>query len=190
MLLSDRAAQSRPGPRPPNTKQSPAPLACQHWHWQCCSRARPAAAIAGTTGRQLTARLLTLVVAVVLVQPLQGDWARGASYHSHVPAPPEESYTNVFHSGIGGFPCVRVPSLLAVPGVALLAFAECRSFAGDGCLPANASAYTQDIEARVICMRRSTTRGATWEPLVGNLSGVNLGSRIWGYKRFSAPGKE
>jgi hypothetical protein len=39
--------------------------------------------------------------------------------------------TVVFMSGIGGYPCVRVPSLIAVPG-AILAFAECRSFVGDG----------------------------------------------------------
>jgi hypothetical protein len=78
---------------------------------------------------------------------------------------------SVFPSGIGGFPCVRVPSLVAIPGGPLLAFAECRSFKGDGCMPhgfANASGKT--VKDRVICMRTSTTGGRTWGQLMPNIS--------------------
>ena len=45
-------------------------------------------------------------------------------------------FSVVFRAGDGGFPCIRVPSLIRVPKTSmLLAFAECRSFAGDGCTP-------------------------------------------------------
>jgi hypothetical protein len=77
--------------------------------------------------------------------------------------------TPVFESGIGGFPCVRVPSLLAVPAGPLLAFAECRSFTGDGCEPASGPVVVDERE-RVVCMRASTSGGKTWGPLVSNLS--------------------
>ena len=66
----------------------------------------------------------------------------------------------VFESGIGGFPCVRVPSLLAVPAGPLLAFAECRSFTGDGCEPASGPVVVDERE-RVVCMRTSTSGGKT-----------------------------
>ena len=59
---------------------------------------------------------------------------------------------SVFPSGIGGFPCVRVPSLLAIPGGPLLAFAECRSFTGDGCEPRHRPSENRsssDIKDRV-----------------------------------------
>lgn len=80
---------------------------------------------------------------------------------------------SVFSSGIGGFPCVRVPSLLAIPAGPLLAFAECRSFTGDGCEPqlaASAGAHSSDVRDRVVCMRSSTDRGASWGPLQANIS--------------------
>jgi hypothetical protein len=157
------------------------------------------------------------------------------------------SKTTVFEAGIGGFPCVRVPSLLAIPGGPLLAFAECRLFTGDGCEPhshtfiistidnnstsashvtvdsissstggatstrsetssnkissssssssssgssssnrnlnrgsfakeesshqsGTTSDVTADLRDRVVCMRSSTDGGATWGPLVSNIS--------------------
>eukprot|EP01052_Picozoa_sp_SAG31_P051825 SAG31_NODE_12492_length_937_cov_1.681384_1_plen_159_part_00 len=79
---------------------------------------------------------------------------------------------SVFSSGIGGFPCVRVPSLLAVPGGPLLAFAECRSFTGDGCEPKHPPKghLSSDIRDRVVCMRSSSDAGRTWGALRANVS--------------------
>ena len=72
----------------------------------------------------------------------------------------------VFYSGIGGFPCVRVPSLVAVPGVALLAFAECRHFVGDSCEPTDTHRWNStDKQSRIICLRRSLDNGSSWGPL-------------------------
>jgi sialidase-1 len=72
----------------------------------------------------------------------------------------------IFQAGDGGFPCIRVPSLLHVGGPTLLAFAECRSFVGDGCTPTNQSAtYPTDTKLRVPCMKRSDDAGATWSAL-------------------------
>jgi hypothetical protein len=84
----------------------------------------------------------------------------------------EFSAQAVFYSGIGGFPCVRVPSVIAVPG-ALLAFAECRSFVGDGCQPHGWQNMSTDKQARAVCSRRSLDGGATWGDLITNISRVN-----------------
>jgi hypothetical protein len=78
----------------------------------------------------------------------------------------------VFSNGIGGYPCVRVPSIIAVPG-ALLAFAECRSFVGDGCEPRGFKNMSTQKQARVICGRRSVDGGTTWGGLMGNISRMN-----------------
>lgn len=40
----------------------------------------------------------------------------------------------VFKPWEGGFPCIRVPSIIRTPH-ALIAFAECRMITGDGCNP-------------------------------------------------------
>lgn len=86
--------------------------------------------------------------------------------------------TPVFEAGIGGFPCVRVPSLLAVPHGPLLAFAECRHFTGDGCEPQTAAGAgvqgSADLRDRVVCMRASSDGGVTWGALQPNIS------RGWG----------
>ena len=78
--------------------------------------------------------------------------------------------TDVFYSGQsitpstlnpeGKLPCIRGPALVATPD-ALLAFAECRTYTGDHCFPANASASG----LAYVCYRRSETGGATWGPL-------------------------
>jgi hypothetical protein len=52
----------------------------------------------------------------------------------------------------------------------LLAFAECRSFIGDGCEPAAKGNYSTNVKDRVLCMRTSTDLGVSWGPLVANLS--------------------
>ena len=72
--------------------------------------------------------------------------------------------TTVFHAGEGGFPCVRVPSLLAVPGT-LLAFAECRRFTGDGCYLNPQHNHSGDERHRVPCMKQSADGGKTWGAL-------------------------
>lgn len=85
--------------------------------------------------------------------------------------------TAVFWSGLGGHPCIRVPSLLTLPD-RLLAFAECRSFTGDGCEPAGNATTSQttsgappsSVKDRSICMRTSTDSGHSWGPLAGNIS--------------------
>ena len=84
---------------------------------------------------------------------------------------PSSNSISVFSSGIGGFPCVRVPSLLAIPGGPLLAFAECRSFTGDGCEPQDGTANrSSDVKDRVVCMRSSSDQGKSWGLLHANIS--------------------
>lgn len=46
-----------------------------------------------------------------------------------------EYTTPVFTHGEGGYPCIRIPSIIQVKSGKLLAFAECRTFTGDGCIP-------------------------------------------------------
>jgi hypothetical protein len=111
-----------------------------------------------------------------------------AALLSLLPAAATAPAASVFPHGIGGFPCVRVPSLLALPprrgaGVGpesksakssrLLAFAECRSFVGDGCEPKGMWPPPKggpSVEDRVVCMRVSDTGGESWDPLIANLS--------------------
>jgi hypothetical protein len=77
-----------------------------------------------------------------------------------------EALTTVFRAGEGGFPCVRVPSLLALPGTStLLAFAECRSFVGDGCYLNPHHNSSGDERMRVPCMKRSEDEGESWGAL-------------------------
>eukprot|EP00040_Diaphanoeca_grandis_P030472 m.180121 g.180121 ORF g.180121 m.180121 type:complete len:449 (-) comp32006_c0_seq1:146-1492(-) len=95
----------------------------------------------------------------------------------------------VFHAGIGGFKCVRVPGLLVIPAnqtdgapnAIILAFAECRNFVGDNCNPtndanANSSTTITDERDRVICGRRSVDGGLTWSTLNANVSSGVRGS--------------
>lgn len=46
-----------------------------------------------------------------------------------------EYTTPVFIHGEGGYPCIRIPAIVQVKSGKLLAFAECRTFTGDGCNP-------------------------------------------------------
>lgn len=117
----------------------------------------------------MTALLLQLVLAGTGVVAKSGGPVirrAGISGTPVVPVP-------VFHHGMDdAFPCYRVPSLLAVPGV-LLAFAECRRFVGDSCEPTNRRRWNNtDTEDRVICARRSIDNGATWGPLDTKISGA------------------
>eukprot|EP01051_Picozoa_sp_SAG22_P001380 SAG22_NODE_53_length_24242_cov_158.884231_20_plen_1178_part_00 len=72
-----------------------------------------------------------------------------------------------FRGGGADMPCVRIPSLVAVPGTAVvLALAECRQFVGDGCRPwadDNSSLQRPGWGAnRYICGRRSTDYGRSF----------------------------
>ncbi len=123
---------------------------------------RPRGACAGDDGpalRSMLAFLLAVLLLLAALLPLSA-------------AP--SSRISVFSSGIGGFPCVRVPSLLAIPGGPLLAFAECRSFTGDGCEPQDGGmanhTLSNDVKDRVVCMRSSSDRGKSWGLLHANVS--------------------
>ena len=76
--------------------------------------------------------------------------------------------TDVFYGGIsiptlGYLPCIRAPALVATD-TTLVAFAECRTFAGDHCYPENAS-YTPTSGMSQICYRRSVNGGASWSEM-------------------------
>lgn len=43
--------------------------------------------------------------------------------------------TPVFIHGEGGYPCIRIPAIIKTGSGKLLAFAECRTYTGDGCEP-------------------------------------------------------
>ena len=76
----------------------------------------------------------------------------------------------------GAYPCTRIPAALALPDGALLAFAECRRWAGDQCFVRGVPNATRGQEFdRSICLRRSADGGASWGALQPNVT-----------KRFSA----
>ena len=64
-------------------------------------------------------------------------------------------------------PCYRIPSILSIPHTAIvLAFAECRTWRGDGCFIHNQSNSSgSQYFNRTICRRRSTDGGLTWGAL-------------------------
>ena len=77
----------------------------------------------------------------------------------------------VFESSTGPYPCIRIPSALALPGGEVLAFAECRRWAGDQCFVAGQPNASRSGEFnRSICMRRSTDGGRSWGPLQPNIT--------------------
>ena len=80
--------------------------------------------------------------------------------------------TTVFESRNGAYPCTRIPSALSLPGsTTILAFAECRRWAGDQCFPDGFVNATREQEFnRSICMRRSPDDGATWGELQSNIT--------------------
>lgn len=54
-----------------------------------------------------------------------------------------EYTTPVFIHGEGGYPCLRIPAIVQTKSGKLLAFAECRTFTGDGCNPTKKYEYTR-----------------------------------------------
>lgn len=84
---------------------------------------------------------------------VQGNCARGIN-----------TTYDVFVNGEGGYPCIRIPSIVRVPGTGeLVAFAECREWVGDGCGPLNGSTHSRRVD---VCTKRSADNGRTWTPLV------------------------
>jgi Neuraminidase (sialidase) len=61
--------------------------------------------------------------------------------------------------------------MLAMPDGALLAFAECRRWAGDQCfVDGHLNATRAQESNRSICMRRSEDGGTTWDALRPNIT--------------------
>lgn len=69
--------------------------------------------------------------------------------------------TVVFKHGEGGYPCIRIPSIIKT-STSLLAFAGTRCGSGDGCY---LSSGIEDIDHQDLVMKRSTDNGKTWSPL-------------------------
>eukprot|EP01084_Bolivina_argentea_P265730 450538_1 len=76
----------------------------------------------------------------------------------------------VFSPGEGGYPCIRVPAIVSTNNGTLIAFAECRKYTGDGCVPnnkitASINDITDDSNNRWICQKISHNNGQTWSDL-------------------------
>eukprot|EP00039_Didymoeca_costata_P016781 m.305295 g.305295 ORF g.305295 m.305295 type:complete len:452 (-) comp16448_c0_seq1:64-1419(-) len=81
------------------------------------------------------------------------------------PPPLPPNTTEVFTPGEAGYPCLRIPSIIQ-SGNILNAFAECRNFTGDGCLPKTLPPGWHFNTNRDICQKQSLDGGKTWGPLV------------------------
>ena len=80
--------------------------------------------------------------------------------------------TTIFKGGDSKYPCVRIPSALAIPNTnVILAFAECRRWGGDQCFNKGVQNASREQEFnRSICLRRSTNGGLTFGPLSMNIT--------------------
>ena len=78
----------------------------------------------------------------------------------------------VFQSNTSGFPCTRIPAALAVPHTdVILAFAECRKWAGDQCFVGDVKNASRGGQFnRSICLRRSVDGGDHWGELQINIT--------------------
>ena len=72
--------------------------------------------------------------------------------------------TVVYRHGEDGFPCIRIPSTIALENNVVLSFAAARGFTGDSCFPSNPSNQSNNYSAHVV--KRSTDGGATFGPMV------------------------
>lgn len=88
----------------------------------------------------------------------------------------ELPYTPVFRSGEGGYPCIRVPSVLLANETTLVAFAEARTWQGDGCHPTSFPPAPPAIKPPRgagfawcigvdIAMKTSRDSGKSWSPM-------------------------
>ena len=79
--------------------------------------------------------------------------------------------------------CIRSPTVSRLGGQTLLAVAECRYWAGDGCQPDHLPRRLRGPwpEPTRACSRLSPDGGRTWGPLVHNVSGMGCGSlqSVW-----------
>lgn len=90
---------------------------------------------------------------------------------------PIDDAVNVFTSGDGGFPCIRIPAITRTTNSTLVAFAECRAWTGDGCNPtttttnfslslspklSKASNSNVKLSTTYVCLKQSFDNGATW----------------------------
>eukprot|EP01043_Picozoa_sp_COSAG02_P055462 COSAG02_NODE_6431_length_3572_cov_6.762165_1_plen_308_part_00 len=80
------------------------------------------------------------------------------------PLPPgSDDDVEVFAHGMGGYPCIRTPSLITTSTGSLLAFAGTRARPGDGCIPT--IPYNSSFDHQDNVMRKSTDQGKSWGPL-------------------------
>jgi len=104
------------------------------------------------------------------------------------PAKPPVYVAEVFVPGELGYPCIRIPSvILGGDNRTLLAFAECRNFTGDGCLPVGAIASPMASRLapvsrnanRDLCQKRSLDGGVTWGQLTVIARNGAQASPVW-----------
>ncbi len=105
------------------------------------------------------------------------------------PPPPQaqkgkDFVSEVFVPGELGYVCIRIPSIaLAGDNKTLLAFAECRTSAGDGCEPLHPNATAHSKNPRDICQKSSTDSGQTWSSLKVIANNGAQGSPVWDAER-------
>lgn len=79
------------------------------------------------------------------------------------------------------YPCTRIPSVVCTREGTLVAFAECRRWAGDGCFPDGVPRGPPSREGppRDICLKRSVDGGATWSELQVIAYACSQPSSVW-----------
>lgn len=116
--------------------------------------------------------------------------AAAALLAAHAQQPP----STVFTHGEQGFPCIRIPSTLALPFDVVLSFAAARSYTGDSCFPSARLPSAKAYSAHVV--KRSTDRGMSWGPMQ-EIGRTPVGAKIpgsyasrgeWGYYTSSPEG--
>jgi sialidase-1 len=96
------------------------------------------------------------------------------------------------------YPCIRIPSVISLPTSppSLAAFAECRYWVGDGCIPIGSKERTAEegfVDVRDLCMKTSVDGGMTWGALetivqCGEQPGpvvYSSGGRVWVNMQFN-----
>ena len=101
------------------------------------------------------------------------------------PLPPGSDDVEVFAHGMGGYPCIRTPSLVTTSTGSLLAFAGTRAGPGDGCIPT--VPYNRSFDHQDNVMRKSTDQGKSWGPLMvvsvaPGRAVRNHGAAVWDFR--------
>ena len=83
-------------------------------------------------------------------------------------ASPETSFVEVFTPFEGGYPCIRIPAIIRMPQLnRIIAFAECRNWTGDGCIPTPPNGVNVTTNPnRDVCMKYSDDGGVQWSELL------------------------